>query len=118
MHFSIRQVRENDLSLVNIRDEKTGTEISLLPAHGATLHAFRVSLRERDRARQPEASNGYFNVIDGYKDLEEVEREMGRSFKGPKLSPFPCRIDGGKYQFEGKEFAFGKLFSDGNAIHG
>jgi aldose 1-epimerase len=118
MHFSIRHVQENDLSLMNIRDEKTGTEISLLPAYGATLHAFRVFLRERDRARQPTGSNGAFNMIDGYKDLDEVKQEMGRSFKGPKLSPFPCRIGGGKYQFEGKGYSFGKLFSDGNAIHG
>lgn len=118
MHFSIRHVQENGLSLVNIKDEKMGTEISLLPAYGASLHAFRIPLRERDRAHQPVGSNGLFNVIDGYKDLDEVKKEMGRTFKSPKLSPFPCRIDGGKYRFEGKEYAFGKLFGDGNAIHG
>src|ERR1700733_5781174 len=118
MHFSIRHVQEEELSLVNIKDERSGTEISLLPAYGATLHAFRIPLRERDRVRQPAGSNGTFNVIDGYRDRDEVEKEMGRSFKGPKLSPFPCRINAGKYQFEGKEYRFSKLFGDGNAIHG
>ncbi len=118
MHFSIRHVEENGLALVNMKDEKTGTEVSVLPAYGASLHAFRIVPGERDRARQPAGSNGSFNVIDGYKDLDEVKKEMGSSFKSPKLSPFPCRTDGGKYRFEGQEYAFGKLFSDGTAIHG
>ena len=108
MHFSIRHVQEKELSLVNLKDEKTGTEISVLPAYGAALHAFRVPLREK----------GLFNVIDGYRDLADVQKEMGRSFKGPKLSPFPCRIGAGKYSFEGTDHVFGKLFGDGTAIHG
>jgi aldose 1-epimerase len=115
MPFSIRHVQENDLSLVSIRDEKSGTEVSVLP-YGATLHAFRVPLRER--ARHPAGPGGLFNLIDGYHDLEELKKDMGRSFKGPKLSPFPCRIDGGKYRFEEKEYRFSNLFGDGNAIHG
>jgi aldose 1-epimerase len=118
MDFSIRHTQEKGLSLVTIRDEKSGTEVSLLPSHGASLQAFRIALRERDRARQVKSPDSFFNVIDAYQDLEEVETEMGRSFKSPKLSPFPCRIDAGKYRFEGKEYAFGKLFGDGNAIHG
>jgi aldose 1-epimerase len=138
MRFSIRRVQEKGLSLINVKDEKGGTEISLLPAYGATLHAFRIPLRTRDRAphaaAQPAYSahsashaagaghsadtNGLFNIIDNYSGLEEVEKDMGDSFKGPKLSPFPCRIAGGKYRYEGQEYGFGHLFKDGNAIHG
>lgn len=118
MHFSIRRVQEKDLSLVHLKDEKSGTEIALLPAYGASLHAFRVQLPERDRVRLPSGSNGLFNVIDNYHDLAEVQREMGKNFKGPKLSPFPCRINAGKYEFEGAVYTFGKLFGDGTAIHG
>jgi aldose 1-epimerase len=47
-----------------------------------------------------------------------LDRGMNRSFKGPKLSPFPCRIPDGKYEFDGREYQFRQLFSDGNAIHG
>ncbi|HTI11101.1 MAG TPA: aldose 1-epimerase [Puia sp.] len=108
MNFSIYRTNENGLELVNLKDERTGTEIALLPGHGASLHAFRV--RQKDGAP--------FNVIDNYRDLDELEKEMGRSFKSPKLSPFPCRIAGGNYQFEGKDYQFGNIFSDGTAIHG
>jgi aldose 1-epimerase len=108
MKFSIRHTTEQDLQPVTIKDESSGTEIAVLPDVGATLHAFRV--------QQP---NGMvFNAIDGYRDRTELNREMIRSFKGPKLSPFPCRIPDGKYRFDNKEYQFRQLFSDGTAIHG
>ena len=108
MNFSIYRTNENGLDLVNLKDENTGTEIALLPGHGATLHAFRV----RQKDDQP------INVIDNYRDLDELNKEMSRSFKGPKLSPFPCRIAAGKYEYEGTTYQFGSIFSDGTAIHG
>jgi aldose 1-epimerase len=108
MKFSIRHSTEQGLELVTIKDESNGTEVALLPGFGATLQAFRVKHQ-----------NGVaFNVIDSYQDADELNRQMSRSFKGPKLSPFPCRIPDGKYGFDGKEYQFRQLFSDGNAIHG
>ena len=108
MNFSIYHSNENGLDLVNVKEEKTGTEIALLPGHGASLHAWRVRQENED----------VFNVIDGYHDLAELQREMGRSFKSPKLSPFPCRIPAGKYEFEGASYQLENLFPDGTAIHG
>jgi aldose 1-epimerase len=116
MPFSIRRAQENELLLISIRDETSGAEVSVLPGHGAALHAFRVPLK--NGSRHPADRGALFNVIDGYHGLDELKREMGQSFKGPKLSPFPCRIDAGKYIFEGKEYEFSHLFGDGNAIHG
>jgi len=108
MNFSIYRTNENGLKLINLKDERKGTEIAILPGHGASLHAFRVRQK----------NGNLFNVIDNYRDLDELEKEMGRSFKSPKLSPFPCRIAGGKYEFEGTEYQFENIFSDGTAIHG
>jgi len=108
MSFTIRHTQEHGLDLVNIEDEAGGTVVSLLPGFGASLHAFTV--------RMPDGSS--FNVIDGYVDGNELKREMARSFKGPKLSPFPCRIRDGKYQFGGKTYTLTRLFGDGTAIHG
>ena len=108
MSFSIRPVNEQDLDLVRIKDDSTGTEIDLLPGYGASLHAFRI--------RQQDGS--LFNVIDHYHSRAETEKYMARNFKGPKLSPFPCRIPGGKYHFDDTTYQFKNLFSDGNAIHG
>ena len=108
MRFLIRHTRENDLDLINIEDENNGTVISLLAGFGATLHAFTIRMKD----------GAAFNVIDNYADLVELKAGMARSFKGPKLSPFPCRIREGKYRFEDKEYHFSRLFVDGTAIHG
>ncbi|HMH20196.1 MAG TPA: aldose 1-epimerase [Puia sp.] len=107
MSFSISHLQEKGLSLVSLKEESTGTEAILMPAHGAAVFAFLVRTEK-----------GSFNVIDTYKDLSELKTEMGRSFKGSKLSPFPCRIAGAKYSFENKEHIFNGLFPDGTAIHG
>jgi aldose 1-epimerase len=108
MSFTIRHTQEHGLDLINIEDEANGTVVSLLPGFGASLHAFTVQLSD----------GSAFNIIDSYAGGNEVKREMARSFKGPKLSPFPCRIRDGKYRYEGKTYTFSRLFGDGTAIHG
>src|ERR1700760_2666335 len=108
MNFLIRHVNENGFDLINLIDETSGTTVSLLPGRGATLHAFLVK----------ERSGLFFNVIDNYRNAEELNSQMTTTFKGPKLSPFPCRIPNGIYQFEGKEYRLQNLFKDGTAIHG
>jgi aldose 1-epimerase len=108
MSFLIRHTQEHGLDLVNIEDQSNGTRISLLPGFGATLHSFKVRTRDGSTA----------DIIDGYPDLASLKANLSRSFKGSKLSPFPCRIRNGKYSFEGKEYRFRQLFSDGTAIHG
>jgi aldose 1-epimerase len=108
MSFLIRRAQEHGFDLINIEDESNGTVISLLPGFGAILYALTVLT--------PGGST--FNVIDNYSDPAELKRDLARSFKGPKLSPFPCRIRDGIYQFEGKTHHFSRLFGDGTAIHG
>lgn len=108
MSFLIRHTQEHGLDQIHIEDQSNRTVISLLPGFGATLHAYLVR----------KADGSTFNVIDSYADLDEVKKEMARSFKGPKLSPFPCRIRNGKYRFEDVTYRFSRLFGDGTAIHG
>jgi len=108
MNFSIRHVNEDDFQLIKLTDETAGTEAVLLPGCGALLHAFRV--RGRD--------GSLFNVIDNYRDSADLRTNIGTSFKGPKLSPFPCRIPDGVYQFDNKNYRLEHLFPDGTAIHG
>lgn len=117
MGFSIRKELQNGLDQTILQDELTGTEIAVLPSHGATLHKF--SIRHQGNKTASEGHSGEtFNIIDNYRDLTELQQDMNRSFKGPKLSPFPCRIAGATYQFEGKEYTFRNSFGDGTAIHG
>lgn len=108
MSFLIRHTQEHGLDLVSITDESNGTTVSLLPGWGAILHSFSVRT----------AAGRMADVIDGYPDLASLKADLPRSFKGPKLSPFPCRIRDGKYRYEGKDYRFHRLFGDGTAIHG
>ncbi|MDR3715435.1 MAG: aldose 1-epimerase [Puia sp.] len=113
MRFSISPLSDGGLSLWVLKDEKTGAEVSVLPGYGALLHSFRIPLEGES-----------FELIDHYKDLSELQKELATSFKGPKLSPFPCRIADGRYQFAGKEYSFlNGLAGDGpgvarTALHG
>ena len=109
MNFSIRHFTEKGLEQVVLKEEASGTEIAILHSHGASLHAFRVRSGK---------DQSLFNVIDNYADLEQLEREMGQSFKSPKLSPFPCRIAGGKYSYDEQDYEFTNKFAGGTAIHG
>jgi len=108
MQFSVRHVKEDGLQQVILKEEATATEVALLPGYGASLHAFRVRGRQKEMV----------NVIDNYRDRAELEKEMGRTFKSPKLSPFPCRLAAGKYNFEGEDYQLSHLISGGSAIHG
>ncbi|HVM86732.1 MAG TPA: aldose 1-epimerase [Puia sp.] len=107
MKFAIEHRVENDLSLMVLTDKQQRTEAVLLPSYGALLHAFSLPL-----------SSGPFNIIDHYESLDDVKKNLRVSHKGPKLSPFVCRINKGKYKWDNKEFEFQNKFPDGSAIHG
>ena len=107
MSFSVSRVIENGLSLVKLQDKATNTIISILPEYGALLHSFHIPV------------NGQLlNIIDNYSSREQVEQELGVSFKSSKLSPFVCRMLDGKYTLEEEDFEFPNKYTDGNAIHG
>jgi len=107
MNFSIERLQENGLSLLRLKDTHTHTTVDILPAYGAILHAFNVMLNGK-----------MVNIIDGYNSKESIEQQLDSSYKGPKLSPFVCRIPHGKYEWQGDEYEILKKFKDGSAIHG
>lgn len=90
-----------------LRDDAQGTEVEVLPEYGALLHAFTIN-----------TPDGPLNIIDNYRDADQIQRELSFNYKGAKLSPFPCRIAGGKYEFNGRRYEFSRKFRDGSAIHG
>ncbi len=107
MSYTIKDTTENGLNLIRLKDEKSGTEVDILPSFGALLHAFRIS-----------TEGSLFNVIDHYESLDQLKMQLDRSYKSSKLSPFPCRIHEGKYSYNGKKYEFENKFVDGSAIHG
>ena len=107
MNFSIERLEENGLSLVRLRDTVTKVEVDILPAYGALLHAFRVPVGDQ-----------LFNIIDNYRTKEEIDEQLSKSYKSSKLSPFVCRIPGGRYRWIDKDYEITNKFFDGSAIHG
>jgi aldose 1-epimerase len=107
MEFSIRHKEEKGLELVCIGENKTGTEISVLPALGGLLHGFSIRLGDES-----------FNVVDHYGNLDEAREKIDKTFKSARLSPFTCRVARGKYIFDSKSYEFKNRFTDGSAIHG
>ena len=108
MSFSIRHSQEQGFDLVHLHDDESGTVATILPGYGAILHGLTVRLH----------NGGFINVIDSYANLSELQAQISRSYKGCKLSPWPCRIRNGKYRLESKDYQFSHLFGDGTAIHG
>jgi len=107
MNFTIERIIDNGFSLIRLKDNKTETYVTIMPGAGGLIHEFVILLQD---AR--------LNIIDNYKDEEELNGFLSLSYKGCKLSPFACRIAEGKYSFEGKNYEFKSKFRDGSAIHG
>lgn len=105
--FTIDHRTENGLNVIYLIDNSSQTSVGILPDHGALLHAFTIMVND-----QP------FNIIDNYKDIEELKQQLSTSYKSAKLSPFVCRTNKGKYLLNGKEYEFQNKFPDGTAIHG
>lgn len=107
MIFTIDRNEENGFSVIRLTDHYNGSTVAVLPQHGALLHEFSSTV------------NGVsHNYIDNYANAEALKAQIGVSYKGTKLSPFPCRIKDGKYEFGGRDYEFANKFLDGSAIHG
>lgn len=107
MRFRITQSAENGINLINLHDQQENVTVSIVPDHGAMLHAFVVS-----------ASSGPVNIISNYPNKAELDQQLAMSYKSSKLSPFPCRIEHGTYTWRNQEYQFANRFPDGSAIHG
>ncbi|MBZ5857944.1 aldose 1-epimerase [Flavihumibacter profundi] len=107
MSFRISHTVTNGIPLVNLHDDSRTVTASIVPDHGAMLHAFEVPLK-----------NGPFNIMSNYQSAEEINRILNRSYRSSKLSPFACRIKNGQYTWGGQLYEFADKFPDGSAIHG
>ncbi len=107
MNFSIQDIQENGLLLLQLKDLTNATTVQILPEAGALLHRFEIQL-----------TDGPLNIIDNYSSKEELVASLDRSYKSSKLAPFVCRIPEGKYQWGGVCYEIEHKFMDGSAIHG
>jgi aldose 1-epimerase len=103
--FSVLEKKENGFNIVELKDQSSGTTVSVIPDSGAVLHAFAVNHNGR-----------VLNVIDSsFEDLKNIE---AGGFKSCKLSPFVCRLNNGQYHFGEKDYRIEKFLLGKHAIHG
>jgi aldose 1-epimerase len=106
--FSINNKNEDGFNKIFLKDESSSTYAAIVPSCGAILHAFAV------------IKNGkQLNVIATYDSEKDFKKHVtSKGFLGTKLSPFVCRINKGKYNFQGKEYTIEKYYDKKNALHG
>jgi aldose 1-epimerase len=107
MAFAVFTRETNGFEQIILEDKATHTRVIILPQHGGLLHAFMLRAGDEE-----------INIFDHYEDIGTLETEIATSFKGAKLSPFPCRIVDGTYEIDGKRYQFGKTAGNGSTIHG
>ncbi len=87
---------------------ETGECAVILSGAGATLNELTTRI-----------AGELTNVVDGYEDERDFAAHHSIQFKGAKLSPFPNRIEKGRYGFDGKDYQLAINFpTEGHSIHG
>ena len=106
--FSIINKTEGGFDKVILKDDESGTFAEIIPSCGAILHAFTAINDGKE-----------INVVESYDNAEDFKKHVTlKGFLGTKLSPFVCRLNKGKYNFEGREFKIEKYYLGDNALHG
>ena len=105
--FSIQNKTEDGFDKIILKDEISGTFAEIIPSCGAILHAFSIT-----------QNSEVINVVESYESKDDFKNITSKGFLGAKLSPFVCRINKGKYSFEGKEYTIEKYYDRKNALHG
>lgn len=94
--------------LIKISNTETNEYVTILPETGGMLLDLVFSFNDES-----------FSVLDAYQNEVELIENLANSFKGSNLFPFPNRIDGGKYTYNGMEHQLLLNFpNEGNSIHG
>lgn len=98
---------EKDKNIFVLQETVRGHRLEVLPRWGALWHGWTLPLAQ-----------GSVELLDHYKDTEDLRLHLRESFRGARLSPFACRIPGGRYAFEGTSYQLQRLNAEGHAIHG
>jgi len=85
-----------------------GPIFEFLPGYGAGLNAIHI-----------QSEHGFTNIIEGYSNLEDIEKNEKIRYLGSFLFPFPNRLKTGKYHFEGRnlQLPINEVVKN-NALHG
>lgn len=75
---------------------------------GALLNRYEIRLSDGSR----------HNAVAAYADPAAARAQITDAFRSAKLSPFPCRLNQGRYTFAGETRQTGRHLANGHALHG
>ncbi|HEY0678788.1 MAG TPA: aldose 1-epimerase [Chitinophagaceae bacterium] len=107
MPFEVSRSVQNNITIIHLRDNNHSTAISIIPSVGAMLHEFSLPVKGR-----------LFNIIENYSLDKPLKKQVTNYFRSVKLSPWVCRLNNGRYHFNGSDFQVRRMHSDGTALHG
>ena len=110
-HFQAMKLRTSNIGefpVLTLEDPDTGAFVSILPTRGSTVHELGL----------PDPDGTIRSVIQPMRTRIEILRH--RWAKGAQLAPWPNRIQGASYEFQGQTYNPVKNFrpQGGHAIHG
>lgn len=107
MAFQVSRTVLDNNTLIHLSDNNHSIAVTIIPSAGALLHEFIIPV------------NGTpCNIIESYPVDKPVREQVTHYFRSVKLSPWPCRLADGKYNFKGDDYQVQRLFVDGTALHG
>jgi aldose 1-epimerase len=105
MAFRISTETRGGGTVYTLHDDATGASAAVLPSFGFNLFDLRLP-----------AAGAVRPIVSAEPDFADNPRSPGRNGT-PVLFPFPNRIDGGRYTFEGRSYQI-PVNSGAHAIHG
>jgi aldose 1-epimerase len=106
--FQVIEEKFGAYSSYKLTDSRTREHATILPYLGGTINSLALAHEGR-----------LIDILDGYLSDTDASANLISSFKGSNLFPFPNRIKGGKYEFNGINYQLNINFpNENNAIHG
>ncbi len=106
--FRVVEDKFGAYSSYRLTDSSSGEYATILPYLGGTIN--NIVFKHKDQL---------IDILDGYISYTDALQHLHSSFKGSNLFPFPNRIRGGNYTFEGTSYQLNINFpNENNAIHG
>jgi aldose 1-epimerase len=106
MSFEVFIDHRQNSPVITLKDHQNKTTAEIY-AFGGILNAFNLNIDEKNQ-----------NLVAGFNSVSDANENITNGFKSAKLSPFVCRMELGKYNWEEEPFQIEKWFLGKHAIHG
>lgn len=108
MSFQIEKKSFGLHTIIHLIDSTAQCYAGIIPSCGALLNNFFVK-----------ANNKMTDVVNGYKNENDLRQNLNKSFKGAILSPWINRINHASYTFNQKQYFVDKVWKEKDwALHG